>query len=196
MSVYEFLKVAETQHKEEFLKFCFKVDRLDTFLGKFLAGGDSYKDVWTVCKTVFMFSRGQSFTETGFSVNKEVVDYNMEEKSLISQRLVYDAIHDGNAKLTDFQITPALRKSCLLSHQQYKQEQRSSTDLKRKMGHDEISNVKKQRVELEATVQSLTDETIREALLADDKKRPSINCESCCFLSCIESKERDSCSFN
>ena len=26
---YEFLKVAETQHKEEFLKFCFK-DRLDT----------------------------------------------------------------------------------------------------------------------------------------------------------------------
>ena len=65
---------------------------------------------------------------------------NMEEKSLTSQRLVYDAIHDGNAKLTDFQITPALRKSCLLSHQQYKMElekkveekQRSSTDLKLK----------------------------------------------------------------
>ena len=37
----EFLKVAETQHKEEFLKFCFKVDQLDTFLGKFLAGDDS-----------------------------------------------------------------------------------------------------------------------------------------------------------
>ena len=137
----EFLKVADTQHKEEFLKFCFKVDRLDTFLGKFLAGYDSYKDVWTVCKTVFIFSHGQSFTERGFSVNKEVVDYNMEEKSLTSQSLVYNAIHDGNAKLTDFQITPALRKSCLLSHQQYKMElekkaeekQRSSTDLKRKM---------------------------------------------------------------
>ena len=111
----------ETQHKEEFLKFCFKVDRLDTF-GKFLTGDDSYKDVWTVCKTVFIFSHGQSFTETGFSVNKEGVDYNMEEKSLTSQRLVYDAIHDVNAKLTDFQITPALRKSCLLSHQHYKQE--------------------------------------------------------------------------
>ena len=144
----EFLKVAETQHKEEFLKFCFKVDRLDTFLGKSLAGHDSYKDVWTFCKTAV--SHGQSFTERGFSVNKEVVDYNMEEKSLTSQRLVYDAIHDGNAKLTDFQITPALRKSCLLSHQQNKMElekkaeekQRSSTDLKRKMKHDEISNVK------------------------------------------------------
>ena len=89
----------------------------------------------------------------------------MEEKSLTSQRLVYDAIRDGNAKLTDFQITPALRKGCLLSHQQQKMElekkaeekQCSSTDLECKMKHDEISNVKKQRVELEATIQSLTD---------------------------------------
>ena len=88
------------------MKFCFKVDRFDTFLGKFLAGDDSYKDVWTVCKTVFIFSHGQSFTERGFSVNKEVVDYNMEEKSLTSQRLVYDAIHDGNAKLTNVKSHP------------------------------------------------------------------------------------------
>ena len=103
---------------------------------------------------------------------------NMEEKSLTSQRLVYDAIHDGNAKLTDFQITPTLRKGCLLSHQQYKMElekkveekQRSSTDLKCKMKHDKISNVKNQRVEIEATIQSSTDGIIKEALLADDKK--------------------------
>ena len=47
-------------------------------------------------------------------MNKEIVDYNMEEKSLKSQRLVYDTINNGNAKLTDFQITPASRKSCLL----------------------------------------------------------------------------------
>ena len=91
----EFLKVAETQHKDEFLKFCFKVDQLYTFFGKFL-GHDSYNDVWTICKTVFIFSHGQSFTEREFSVNKEVVDYNLEEKSLTSQRLVYDAIHNGN----------------------------------------------------------------------------------------------------
>ena len=110
---YQFLKVAETQHKDEFLKFCFKVDQLYTFFGKFL-GHDSYNDVWTICKTVFIFSHGQSFTGRGFSVNKEIVDYNMEEKSLKSQRLVHDTINNGNAKLTDFQITPASRKSCLL----------------------------------------------------------------------------------
>ena len=53
------------------------------------------------------------------------------------------------------------------------EKQRSTTDFKRKMKHDEISNVKKQRVELEATVQSLTDGIIKEALLADDKKDPA-----------------------
>ena len=52
------LKVGETQHKEKFVKFCFKLDRLDTFLGKFFAGDDSYKDVWTVYKTVVVFSHG------------------------------------------------------------------------------------------------------------------------------------------
>ena len=55
-------------------------------------------------------------------MNQEGVNYNMEEKSLTSQRLVYDAIHDGNAKLIDFQITPALRTGYLLSHQQCKME--------------------------------------------------------------------------
>ena len=42
------------------------------------------------------------------------------------------------------------------------------------MKHGKISNVKKQRVELEATIQSLTDEIIKEALLADEKKVPAL----------------------
>ena len=43
-----------------------------------------------------------------------MIDHNMQEKSLASQRLVY-AIHNGGSQLSGFQITPALRKSCLLS---------------------------------------------------------------------------------
>ena len=192
----EFLKVAGAQHKEESLKFFFKVDQLDTFLGKFLAGHDSYKDVWTVCKTVFIFSHGQSFIERGFSVKKEVVHYNMGEKSLTSQRLVYDAIHDGNARLTDFQITPALRKSCLLSHQKYKMElekkaeekQCSNTDLKCKMKHDEISNVKA-KSQIRRTIQSLMDGIIKEALLADNKKDPASTAKAAAFCHALNQKK-------
>ena len=57
------------------------------------------------------------------------------------------------------------------------EKQHSSTDLKCKMKHDETSNVKKQRVELEATIQSLTDGIIKEALLADDQRLFVVNHE-------------------
>ena len=80
-------------------------------------------------KMFWLFARQYlSFHMGKVSVNKEVVDYNMEEKSMTSQRLVYDAVHDGKAKLTDFKITPALRKSCLLSHQHYKMELEKKTE--------------------------------------------------------------------
>ena len=104
-------------------------------------------------KIVFILSHGQlySFTERGFSINSEVIDHNMQEKSLTSQRLVYDAIDNGSSQLSDFQITPALRKSCLLSYQRYKLEleknakekANNGADLKRKIKH-EIQKVKKQ----------------------------------------------------
>ena len=37
-----------------------------------------------------MLHHGQSFTERGFSINKEITDVNMQEDVLISQWLVYD----------------------------------------------------------------------------------------------------------
>ena len=50
------------------------------------------KEIYTVCKVILVLSHGQSFTERGFSINKEVVDDNMKQKSLISQRIVYDTV--------------------------------------------------------------------------------------------------------
>ena len=61
------------------------------------------KKLCTVFKVIFILSHGQSFTERGFSIKKEVVDDNMKKKSLISQRTVYDTIqscYDG--KVTSY----------------------------------------------------------------------------------------------
>ena len=68
-------------------------------------------------------------------------------------------------------------------------QQRSSTDLKCKMKHDEISNVKKQRVELEVTIQSLMDGIIKEALLADDKKDPASTAKAAAFYRALNQKK-------
>ena len=67
---------------------------------------------------------------------------------------MYDAIHDGGSQLSDFQITPALRKSCMLFYQRYKLELEknaeekasNSADLKRKTKYDEMQKVKEQRI--------------------------------------------------
>ena len=108
---HQFLKVPQYELKEKFLKFSFKKDRLDVFFAPFLTENDSYNSVWAICKMVFILSHGQSFTERGFSINRGVIDRNMQEKSLTLQRLVYDAVHNGGSQLSDFQITPALRKA-------------------------------------------------------------------------------------
>ena len=77
----QFLKVAQYERKEKFLKFSFKKDCLDVLFAPFLAENGSCNNVWAICKIVFILSHGQSFTERGFSINHEVVYHNMQEKS-------------------------------------------------------------------------------------------------------------------
>ena len=48
---------------------------------------------------VFLLSHGQATIERGFSVNQEVQEVNMEELSLISQRMVYDEVSSLNVKV-------------------------------------------------------------------------------------------------
>jgi len=129
-------------------------DRLDVYLGKYFTG----KDVFHVCKLIFCLSHGQSFVERGFSVHKELVDTNMKENSLIAKHLIYDKIISGGTKVSEMEITPGLRKSCMLASQRYKQDlqskkPRKSTQkksLKRKRKCEELENLKRQS-DLKAT---------------------------------------------
>ena len=81
-----------------------------------------------VFKVVCILSHGQSFTERGFSVNKEVIDHCMKEKLITSQCTVYEDIqqHSSN-KVSDFQISAEMRNSCGLSHQRYKGDLKKKT---------------------------------------------------------------------
>ena len=50
----------------------------------YLSSEEQYKELCSICKLVFILSHEQSHIERGFSVNKEVLQHNMKEKSLIS----------------------------------------------------------------------------------------------------------------
>lgn len=53
----------------------------------------------------------------------EVVDNNMKEKSLISQRMVYGTTQSFyDSKVSDVQVTTKLWKVYRLAHQKYKSE--------------------------------------------------------------------------
>ena len=108
----DLLKIVKHGHREAFLKFDYKKDRLDEFIWPFLMRLSDNKELCTVCKVIFVLSHDQSFTKRGFSINKEVFDDNMQEKSLISQTIVYDTIqscYDG--KVLDFQVADWHKKS-------------------------------------------------------------------------------------
>ena len=170
----EFLEVARFDKKEKFKNFDFRKDHLDVFFGDHLL--KCHEELWEVFKVVCMLSHGQSFTERGFSVSKEVIDHNMKEKSITSQRTVYDGIqqHSSN-KVSDFPISAEMKKSCSLSHQRYKdnleknkkEAVESDLILKQKAKDKEIQKVKQKVFEIESCIKSPGEEVFKQTLLAD-----------------------------
>ena len=80
------------RHKEqEFLAYDPKEIRLDQFYLKQLDDKDEYKDLWKIIKILLTISHGQAAVEGGFSVNKASMKDNLQETSLVSRRIVYDA---------------------------------------------------------------------------------------------------------
>ena len=71
---------------------------------------------------MFTLSHGQAAVERGFSVNREIIVENLQQKSLISQRLVYDYITVKHASgLYEYAIPNALLLECKSSHAKYVQ---------------------------------------------------------------------------
>ena len=114
--------MARFEHKEKFLDFKMKSDRVDVFLMDLLSE-KSHADLLVFIKIICIISHGQSFT-----VNKEVNDSNILEESLICQRVVYDALQARGKELYEIEIDQELRKSCLPSYQKYKEEMKRKTD--------------------------------------------------------------------
>ena len=57
-----------------------------------------------------ILSHEQSSIESGFSINKEILDNNLLEKLLRSQRLIYEHFTSENIVLHEYIIPQALKK--------------------------------------------------------------------------------------
>ena len=106
----EFLEDIQFKHKKNSLKSNYLTDRLDDFLCPYLADEKKYENLWYVCEIVMILSHEQSSIERGFSINKEILDNNLLEKSRRSQRLIYEHFTSENIVLHEYIIPQALKK--------------------------------------------------------------------------------------
>lgn len=140
--------------------------RLDKFYFQALGENKSYENLWHIIKLVLILSHGNATVESGFSINKNLLIENLQEKTLISQRIVYDSVKKLGG-VENVEINGKLRRYATNSYHEYKkalEENRSKNleiseaeKLKRK-AHREILQLetKKRRLEENAKYESET----------------------------------------
>ena len=87
----DFISEVKIECQEELRKFDVKTDRLDTFYYN-ICSKIKYPSLWKALKNVFILSHGQADVERGFSVNKELLRENMNEKTIQAHRIVYSGV--------------------------------------------------------------------------------------------------------
>ena len=88
----KFVFDAKKYHTAKFSSFKSGEDRLDYFLSEILQMQVEYQDLWLTMQLLLTLSHGQATVERGFSVNKEVLNPNLQEISLQAIRLVHSSV--------------------------------------------------------------------------------------------------------
>lgn len=67
-------------------------EKLDVLYANIFANNPFYDDLFRIVKMVLILSHGNASVESGFSINKHMLVENLQEKSIIARRQVFDAI--------------------------------------------------------------------------------------------------------
>nr|XP_033478456.1 uncharacterized protein LOC117254354 [Epinephelus lanceolatus] len=134
--------------------------RLDVFLHGLLH--QSYPELWTFCKKLLLLSHGQATVERGFSVNKEVEADNMQEDTVVAQRMICDyvSVCGGVLKVP---LTKELLAAAASARSQYRlhldqEKRKKESDTrreKRKVAEEYLEQLKKKKVTLSEVANSL-----------------------------------------
>ena len=144
------------------LRFKITDDRIDSFFAEFMHGNSKFKCCWEIFKLIFILSHRQASVEGGFSINKKLLTENLEEVSIISQRVMYNHICD--LSVTDVPFPNDLLKSCKLYYSRYinalelkKSEkiENEKSQKKRKIKMDKVADVKKKKHTMESCTENM-----------------------------------------
>ena len=85
--LFDFMHEKVNTNCDTFTSFSKENDRLDTFYFSTVNIG-KYKELSMILKTILTLSHGNASVEHGFNINKNLVDVNLSQKSIIAQCLV------------------------------------------------------------------------------------------------------------
>ena len=157
-----FLDEVVAKNNTMFKEYQCDKERLDTFLVTFMKV-DTYSKLWAVTKKILILSHGQATVERGFSINSELVVENLKEESVVSQRIVFDAIAAAGGVLS-VPITKPLLSYAQAARQKYmtyldqqKAKKAAVTDVnaKRKLETDALEKLESKRRRLDNDVKAL-----------------------------------------
>ena len=122
----DFLSLIRLNHKEKFTEFNLKTeDRLDVLFYSIIGNDTKFIELWNLFKMMFTLSHGQAATERGFSINKEVLDTNMSEKTIVAQRMICDSVNkelsiEGSKDVSKIKIDKEMLRYCSKASSAYK----------------------------------------------------------------------------
>ena len=92
--------------------------RVDTFFFKTI-GLEYYKRIEKVIKMILCLNHGQAAVERGFSVNKNLLQVNMTEASIVPQRMIYDHMISKDLQPQTLSMTKGLLQSVRTARSRY-----------------------------------------------------------------------------
>ncbi|KAJ8043443.1 hypothetical protein HOLleu_10524 [Holothuria leucospilota] len=134
-------------------------ERLDTFFGKYLKN-TKFAKLWDVFKLLLTLSHGQASVERDYLVNKDMLVENMQEKTLVALRTVYDSIAATGQDFTEVPFTPRMKRNIKAARMRYKKyldDQRKAKGenekaKKRKAVQDELHDRQKKKKLIESAI--------------------------------------------
>ena len=152
---------------------------LDEFFMRYFDGTSRFSTLQEIFKFVLILSHGQSAIERGFSVNKNILVENLEEKGLISQRIIIDHMRAKDLKPTTIPVTKDLLVAVKNSHRKYTEDlaEKKKQELKNKSNEElesinnEISALNKKKVLLENTIEELNKDSVEMAFEAEKQSK-------------------------
>jgi hypothetical protein len=175
--------------------FSRKTERIDTFLYDRLAHQQQYSNLWQVVKTLLLLSHGQATVESGFSINKEVEEINIAERTLIAKRIIIDAVRAAGG-INKVEITPRLLISASSAYSRYeaflqdekKKKETETINRKRKALDEEIMGLKKKKSALNYDIETMNSLADDYALKAEHQRNLTFISTSNSLRTSVEKK--------